>query len=168
MELVVKYFHEKTDQDYETYNKLWDENKERFIFLHTNLSTKQQMNNIINNLDLDDNKDILAIRFPLIKAISSNKIINDILLGNGIRHNNKYGIQKKYGFIVHCNNINLNVFFIRASKYMYYNTYKMKRLKDNATYNILIKTWKQNPNFTAKNATINAHIQHIGSNISKA
>ena len=96
MELVVKYFHEKTDQDYETYNKLWDENKERFIFLHTNLSTKQQMNSIISDLDLDDNKDILAIRFPLIKAISSNTIINDILLGNGIRHkNNKIWYPKE-------------------------------------------------------------------------
>jgi hypothetical protein len=94
MELVVKYFHEKTDQDYETYNKLWDENKERFIFLHTNLSTKQQINNIINNLD--DNKDILAIRFPQINAISSNKIINGILLGNGIRHkNNKIWYPKE-------------------------------------------------------------------------
>jgi hypothetical protein len=27
-----KFFHEKTDADYEEYNKLWDENRERFIF----------------------------------------------------------------------------------------------------------------------------------------
>ncbi len=82
--IEVKYFHEKTLQDYEIYKKLWDENNERFIFLHINLSFHQQMDNIIS--ELHDNKDILAIRFPLANEINKNKIINDILLGNGFRY----------------------------------------------------------------------------------
>lgn len=94
MMIEVKYFHEKTDQDYETYNKLWDENKQRFIFLHDNLSYKQQINSIIN--DLDDNKDILAIRFPIVNVIKRNKIIDDVLLGKGVKYeNNKVWYPKE-------------------------------------------------------------------------
>ena len=91
--IEVKYFHEKTDQDYDKYNKLWDENIERIIFLQTNFSNKKQISNIIS--DLNDNKAILAFRFPLIKKIQQNKIINDILLGKGfIYENNKVWYPK--------------------------------------------------------------------------
>lgn len=86
MIVEIKYFHEKTDQDYVEYNKLWDENKERFIFLHTNLPANQQMNIIMNHLDA--NKDILAVRFPQNNKIKRNKIINDIMLGHGVRYEN--------------------------------------------------------------------------------
>jgi hypothetical protein len=79
-----KYFHEKTDADFEEYNKLWDENKERFIFLNINLSLSQQMSNINNRMD--NTKDILAVRFPTKNVIQRNKIINNILLGNGIEY----------------------------------------------------------------------------------
>ena len=85
MIVEVKYFNEKSVQDYETYEKLWDENRDRFVFLQNNLTHKQQMNEIINHLD--DNKDILAIRFPNITGINRNKIINDILKGKGIKYN---------------------------------------------------------------------------------
>jgi len=81
-----KFFHEKTTADYEEYNKLWDENKERFIFLQTNLSPSQQMS-IINNA-MDNNKDILAVRFPTNNDIQHNKIINNILFGKGIIYEN--------------------------------------------------------------------------------
>ena len=84
MIVKFKYFHEKTDADFEEYNKLWDENKERFIFLQTDLSLSQQMSNINNSMD--NNKDILAVRFPSKKQIQCNKIINNILLGNGIAY----------------------------------------------------------------------------------
>ena len=77
-----KFFHEKTDADFEEYNKLWDENKERFIFLQTDLSLSQQMSNINNSMD--NTKDILAVRFPTKNEIQRNTIINNILLGNGI------------------------------------------------------------------------------------
>lgn len=83
MIIEVKYFYEKTDEDYETYNKLWDENIERMIFLQTHLSYNKQIHDIINQLNNNNNKDILSIRFPLINEIKNNKIIDNILLGNG-------------------------------------------------------------------------------------
>ena len=81
-----KFFHEKTDADYEEYNKLWDENRERFIFLHTNLTLSQQMSSIKNDMDI--NKDILAVRFPSNNDIRNNKIINNMLFGKGIIYDN--------------------------------------------------------------------------------
>jgi hypothetical protein len=80
----VKYFHEKTDEDFETYDKLWQENIDRMIFLQTGLSNKQRMSYIVENLN--DNKDILAVRFPTIQLMKRNKIINDILLGKGFKY----------------------------------------------------------------------------------
>jgi hypothetical protein len=79
-----KYFHEKTDADFEEYNKLWDENKERFIFLQTGLSLSKQMSDINNSMD--NTKDILAVRFPTKTGIQRNTIINNILLGNGFAY----------------------------------------------------------------------------------
>ncbi len=89
-----KFFHEKTDADFEEYNKMWTENKERFIFLQSHLSLSQQM--IIINNDMDNTKDILAVRFPSKNEILRNKIINNILLGNGIVcENNKIWYPKE-------------------------------------------------------------------------
>lgn len=94
IEVKVKYFYEKTDEDYEKYNKIYDKNLARIIFLHKNLSYTDQINNIKN--DLNDNSDILSIRFPLKKEIKNNKIINNILLGNGIVcENNKVWYPKE-------------------------------------------------------------------------
>jgi hypothetical protein len=81
-----KYFHEKTHADFEEYNKLWDENKERFIFLQTNLSLSQQNRSLSQQISMDITKDILAVRFPTKNEIQRNKIINNILLGNGIAY----------------------------------------------------------------------------------
>jgi hypothetical protein len=81
----VKYFHEKTTQDFETYNKLWDENRERIVYIEPDLPNKQQINGIINNFN-NNNKDILAVRFPTLNEIKRNKIIDDILLGKGLRY----------------------------------------------------------------------------------
>jgi|LakMenEpi03Aug12_release.lakeMendotaPanAssembly.Ray.scaffolds.fasta_scaffold3662759_1 hypothetical protein len=86
MRVKFKIFHEKTDSDYEKYSKLWDENKERFIFLHTHLSASHQM--IIIKNDMDNNKDILAVCFPTINDIRYNKIINNVVFGKGIRYDN--------------------------------------------------------------------------------
>ncbi len=79
-----KYFHEKTDADFEEYNKLWYENKERFIFLQTDFPLSKQMS-IIND-SMDNTKDILAVRFPSKNEIQRNIIISNILLGNGIAY----------------------------------------------------------------------------------
>lgn len=87
MIVTVKYFYENSDKDYEQYNKLWDENIDRFIHLQIDFPVNQQLDMLIS--DLDENKDILAIRFPTLIQMNRNKIINDILLGKGIKHNNK-------------------------------------------------------------------------------
>ena len=42
------------------------------------------MNSIINDVSGPNNKDILAIRFPINSIIKKNKIINDIMLGKGV------------------------------------------------------------------------------------
>ena len=86
MIVTVKYFYEKNDADYKDYNKLWDENRERFIFLHTNLTLSQQMSSIKNAMDI--NKNILAVRFPSNNDIRHNKIINNMLFGKGIIYDN--------------------------------------------------------------------------------
>lgn len=77
----LKYFYEKTDANFDEYNKLWDENIERMVFLHKNLTLTNQTSSIIN--DITDNKDILAIRFPTNRIIKQNKIINNIMSGKG-------------------------------------------------------------------------------------
>ena len=90
----LKYFYEKTDANYEEYNKLWEENIERIVFLHINLPLSKQTSSIIN--DITDNKDILAIRFPTNSILKKNKIINNIMLGNGfIYDDNKIWYPKE-------------------------------------------------------------------------
>jgi hypothetical protein len=94
MIVILKYFYEKTDTNYDEYNKLWDENIERMVFLHHNLPLLKQMSSIIN--DITDNKDILAIRFPSHRTIKQNKIINNIISGNGfIYDDNKIWFPKE-------------------------------------------------------------------------
>jgi hypothetical protein len=85
MIIEIKYFYEKTDEDYEKYQKLIDENKYRMIFLHIELSYKKQLDAFINDIDLS--KDILFIHFPKKKTLTTNKIIKDIMLGHGFKYN---------------------------------------------------------------------------------
>jgi len=84
MLIDVKIFNEQTYQDYDEYNKLWDVEFHRMIFLHHILSHKRQMAHIKN--DLNNTKDIIAVRLPLMDEIFKNKIIKDLLLGNGVRY----------------------------------------------------------------------------------
>jgi len=90
MIVIFKYFHENTDADFEEYNKQWDEKKERLIFLPLDLPLSQQRYIIKNDIknDMDNNKDILAIRFPTSVDIQKNKIINNILFGKGLLYDN--------------------------------------------------------------------------------
>jgi hypothetical protein len=76
-----KYFYVKNDTNHVEYNKLWNENIERMIFLHHNLTSSKQKSSIIN--DITDNKDILAIHSCSYRTITHNIIINDIMLGRG-------------------------------------------------------------------------------------
>ena len=94
--MIVKllFFHEKTDTDFAEYNKMWDENKKRLIFLQIDLSLSQQMS-IIND-SIDNTKDILVVRFPTMNEFQHNIIINSVLLGNGIVYeNNKIWYPKE-------------------------------------------------------------------------
>jgi len=94
MIVIVKYFYENTDTNYHEYNKLWDENIERIVFLNHNLSLSKQMSSVIH--DITDNKDILAIRFPTYRTIIQNKIINNIMSGKGfIYTDNKIWFPKE-------------------------------------------------------------------------
>ena len=93
MIVFLKYFYENTDITYDEYNKLWDENIERMIFLHHNLPLSKQMSSIIH--DITDNKDILAIRFPTYRTIKQNKIINNIMLGKGFTYAVKIWFPKE-------------------------------------------------------------------------
>ena len=77
----IKYFYEKSDNDYEKYNKLWSENEYRIIYLHTNLPLSKQISNIVNELNF--HKDILAVRFPSDIFIRNNTIISNVILGKG-------------------------------------------------------------------------------------
>ena len=94
MIVILKYFYENTDTDYDEYNKLWGENIEKMIFLHHNLPLSNQMSCIIH--DITDNKDILAIRFPTYRTIKQNKIINNIISGKGfVYDDNKIWFPKE-------------------------------------------------------------------------
>jgi hypothetical protein len=90
----LKYFYEKNKTNYEEYNKLWNENIDRIIFLHTNLPLSKQMSILAN--DITENKEILSIRFPTNNILKNNKIINNIILGKGfIYENNKIWYPKE-------------------------------------------------------------------------
>ena len=92
----LKYFYEKTDSNYEEYNNLWDKNKDRFIFLHTNFPLSKQISSIVNDITINNNKDILAVRFPHESFIKNNKIMNNIMLGKGFLYdNNKIWFPKE-------------------------------------------------------------------------
>jgi hypothetical protein len=88
----LKYFYENSDSDFEEYDKLWDANRNRMIFFQQNLSSKQQGETIVYNID--ESKDILSIRFPN-KNIFKNKIIKNIILGKGFIHGDKIWYPKE-------------------------------------------------------------------------
>ena len=74
----IKYFKELTNDDYKNYSKIWDENSERMIFFQGNIQNKYQIKYICEQLKENNNKDILAIRWPS-DYILKNKIIKNIL-----------------------------------------------------------------------------------------
>ena len=87
MILCVRYFFEKTDENYEKYITEWEENNNRMIFLNIELSNINQMDYLIEDIKNNKDKDILAIRFPN-KEINNNNILKKLLNGEGITYNN--------------------------------------------------------------------------------
>lgn len=87
---TIRYFKEKTDEDYQQYNIQWDENRHRIIFLHKELSTtKKQLDSLIHDIQTNPTKDIFAIRFLTPnKNIFNNEIVKKLLSGEGITYNN--------------------------------------------------------------------------------
>lgn len=87
--MIIKHivFHERSDADFHDYNKIWDDNRNRMIFLHTNLSTKRQIEIIFE--ELKEQNDILAIRFPNLTCLRRNKVYNNILSGKGVLYKDK-------------------------------------------------------------------------------
>jgi hypothetical protein len=88
----LKYFYKNSDSGFEEYDKLWDANRDRMVFVQQNLSSKQQRETIV--YDLDESKDILAIRFPN-KNIFKNKILKNIILGKGFIYDDKIWYPKE-------------------------------------------------------------------------
>jgi hypothetical protein len=90
MIIITKYFIEKTDADYEIYNRIWEENKHRMVFLQINLPKLRQ---IIT--EITDDKDILAIRFPSEREVDNNFYLKNIRDGNGISYQDKVWLPKE-------------------------------------------------------------------------
>jgi hypothetical protein len=88
-----KFFYEKTDTNYDEYNKLWNEKLDRMIFLPHDLPLSKQTSSIIN--DITNNKDILAIRFCSYRTITHNIIVNNIMLGRGFIYSDKIWYPKE-------------------------------------------------------------------------
>jgi hypothetical protein len=86
MIIPIRYFIEKTNEDYEEYNKQWN-NSNRIIFIQHQLSKSEQLDFLIHDIQNNNTKDILAIRFPN-KNILKNNIVEKILSGDGIQYNN--------------------------------------------------------------------------------
>jgi len=83
MIVTIKIFYEKSTADMHEYNTLWEENRDRFIYLQSNLSVKYQQDIIKHNIKENNNKDILAVRFPSNIVMKKNKIINDAMVCKG-------------------------------------------------------------------------------------
>ena len=101
MIVEIKFFYENTQEDYENYNKLWHENFKRFIFLQTLMTIKEQSKCISNCID--DNKNILAIRWEHIDIINKNSIVRNIVLGKGFKYDNDKTWYPKEIWIMACN-----------------------------------------------------------------
>jgi len=93
MIIPIRYFKEKTNEDYKQYAIEWDNNKHRMAWLTESsgrgLTKKQQMDFLLNDIQPNPTKDILAIRFPNPnKNLFKNDIVEKIVSGNGIPYNN--------------------------------------------------------------------------------
>lgn len=86
MIITVKYFYDMDQNDTELYNKLWDENKDRIIMLQTHLNIQKRMFFLLNDIQENHEKDILALKFP--SFLYSNYIIEEIRKNRGIKYDN--------------------------------------------------------------------------------
>lgn len=85
--MIVKYFYERTDDDYKNYILEWDTCRDRLIFLHINTDHDYQIKSIEEQFNINKG-DILAIRFPTYNEINTNIIINNVISGKGVCYSN--------------------------------------------------------------------------------
>jgi hypothetical protein len=93
MLIHFKYFQEKSQEDLEKYDKLWNDNRDKLIFFQHGLPPSNQLKHIFNSLD--NNKEILSVRFITMSKLKRNKIINNLILGKGIEYNKKVWCPKE-------------------------------------------------------------------------
>lgn len=88
--VIITYFYEQSDTDYEDYDKKWEENKRRFNFLDISHMVHKEPNDfgfIYSGNQGDDisSRDVLAIRFPHKQDKKRcDQIIENIIKGKGI------------------------------------------------------------------------------------
>uniref|UniRef100_A0A6C0I535 Uncharacterized protein n=1 Tax=viral metagenome TaxID=1070528 RepID=A0A6C0I535_9ZZZZ len=84
MILSIRYFFEKKEDDYLQYLAEWNENDSRIIYLGVGLSDAKQMNTLLEDIQNNPNKDILAIRYPDKHRVTTNAILTMLQYGEGI------------------------------------------------------------------------------------
>ena len=83
MMICIRYFFEEPNEDYIVQ---WYENDSRMIFLGIGLSHEKQMSALIQDIQNNPNKDILAIRFSDKEIVNNNDILKMLQRGEGITH----------------------------------------------------------------------------------
>lgn len=86
MIVEVTYFYERIDEDYEEYNKLWDENIHDIIIFQNHVPPHLQRNGLIQQILFG--KTIFSVRFPTTQDLENNKIIKNIMTGRGFKYQN--------------------------------------------------------------------------------
>lgn len=82
--MIIKYFYEKSDEDYEEYQKIWDENRDRMIFL--NLSLKERIDILKHECQNKlDKVDIISIRWPN-RGFEDDNLFKQLKSGKGFEY----------------------------------------------------------------------------------
>ena len=71
---TIRYFKEKTHEDYDQYNVQWHENSNRIIYLHIELSMSRQLDFLIYDIENNSALDEDAKMKQKIKLIENLKI----------------------------------------------------------------------------------------------
>jgi len=83
MMICIRYFFE---EPHEKYIAQWNEHDSRMIFLGIGLSHEKQISTLVQDIQNNLNKDILAIRFSDKEAVNNNDIVKMLQRGEGITH----------------------------------------------------------------------------------
>jgi hypothetical protein len=90
--IIVKYFYEKSDNDFEDHKLLCKTHSDRIIICpdfeeKSKYNKICSLNRIINQIKENPKKDILYIPFPTKKSLTKNVVLDSILYNkNGIKY----------------------------------------------------------------------------------